>query len=85
MTEIKRREFLKALGTTAVTLSIPGIAALSSGGRQGASSKKPNIILILVDDMGWTVPLDGKNPDGYEGLKNSKLLCPQNAQTQSKL
>ncbi len=54
MTEIKRREFLKALGTTAVTFSIPGLAALSSNCRPGASSRKPNIILILVDDMGWT-------------------------------
>ncbi|MCJ7583093.1 MAG: sulfatase-like hydrolase/transferase, partial [Candidatus Aminicenantes bacterium] len=53
MTEIRRREFLKALGTTAVTLSIPGIAALSSSCRPGTSERKPNIILILVDDMGW--------------------------------
>ncbi len=144
MTEIKRREFLKVLGTTAVTLSIPGIAAMSSSCRQSTTLKKPNIILILVDDMGWTdvacygsqyyetpnidrlaregmrftdsyascavcsptrasimtgryparlgitdwirgrfqggtVPLDGKNPGGYEGSENTKLLCPQNA------
>lgn len=144
MTEFKRREFLKVLGTGVVSLSLPGIVGLSSHCRQRMRSEKPHIILILVDDMGWTdavcygsryyetpnidrlaaegmrftdsyascavcsptrasimtgrypvrsgitdwirsrfqggqVPLDGKNPGGYEGDETKKLLCPENA------
>jgi len=144
MTELKRREFLKAVGTGFVSLSLPGLAALSSNCAKSGLSSGPNIILILVDDMGWTdvacfgsryyetphidrlaaggmrftdsyascavcsptrasvmtgrypvrtgitdwirgsfqggrVPLDGKNPSGYEGDTSQRLLCPQNA------
>ena len=144
MAELKRREFLKAVGAGVASMSLPGIAGLSSGCRRGGNVKRPNIVLVLVDDMGWTdavcygsryyetpqidrlaaegmlftdsyaacavcsptrasimtgryparigitdwirgsfqggrVPLDGKNPSGYEGEKSRKLLCPQNA------
>ncbi|MGD2294351.1 MAG: sulfatase [Candidatus Aminicenantes bacterium] len=54
MMELKRREFLKALGTGVVTLSLPSLVSLSSGCRRSLRLEKPNIILILVDDMGWT-------------------------------
>ena len=142
--ELRRREFLGTLGTGLVSFLLPGVAGLSSRCRPAAGTNRPNVILILVDDMGWTdaacygsryyetpnidrlaaegmlftdsyaacavcsptrasvmtgrypvrlgitdwirgrfqggrVPLDGKNPDGYEGDKTKKLLCPQNA------
>ncbi len=144
MTGLKRREFLHALGTGFVSLSLPGLAGLSSSCRRSAFSGRPNIVLILIDDMGWTdvacfgsqyyetpnidrlaaggmrftdsyaacavcsptrasimtgrypvrtgitdwirgrfqggsVPLDGKNPSGFEGDESRRLLCPQNA------
>lgn len=144
MTEWKRRDFLRIAGTGFVSLSLSGFAGLSAGCRKSATAGRPNIILVLVDDMGWTdaacfgsrfyetpsidrlaaegmrftdgyascavcsptrasvltgrypvrtgitdwirgsfqggkVPLDGKNPSGYESGENRRLLCPQNA------
>ncbi len=43
---MKRREFLASAGLGAMALTIPGCVKTHSG-------KKPNIVLILVDDMGW--------------------------------
>ncbi|MEN6425528.1 MAG: arylsulfatase [Phycisphaerales bacterium] len=43
-----RRDFLKALGLGAVALSIPAARGLAK------DSKRPNIILILSDDMGFS-------------------------------
>ena len=45
-----RRGFLKALGLGASALAAPG--ALTAAG--APSGRKPNFIVILVDDMGWT-------------------------------
>jgi len=43
-----RRDFLKSLGLGAVALSIPGTSVPAK------ESKRPNIILILSDDMGFS-------------------------------
>jgi len=43
---MRRRNFLKLTGTTAA-MAIPGIT-------KGAESKKPNIIIMMTDDMGFS-------------------------------
>ncbi|MBN2137725.1 MAG: sulfatase [Sedimentisphaerales bacterium] len=48
--QIRRREFLKLLGATVVSAGVGGIAARGGGG----AASKPNVVLILVDDMGWS-------------------------------
>jgi uncharacterized sulfatase len=44
-----RRGFLKWLGVGATTAVVPGLARGQAGPRGG----KPNILFILIDDMGW--------------------------------
>ncbi len=51
---MNRRVFLKAMGFGATSLAVPGCAA---GFEQLTAPKiynKPNIVFILIDDMGWT-------------------------------
>lgn len=43
---MNRRNFLKAAGLGALSLAAPNCVAASS-------SKKPNVVFILIDDMGW--------------------------------
>ncbi len=45
---MNRRAFLKAAGLGAAALVAPKGVSASSG-----SHKKPNIVFILIDDMGW--------------------------------
>jgi arylsulfatase A len=45
-----RRGFLKSLGLGALSLSLPGFSPWAATGKD----KKPNVIIILVDDLGWT-------------------------------
>jgi arylsulfatase A-like enzyme len=45
-----RRDFLKTMGAGAASLAVAGPAAFTETGAQ----KRPNILLILVDDMGWS-------------------------------
>ncbi len=47
-TALTRRNFLKSAGLAAAALSLPDQAAPASNRR-----KKPNVILILIDDLGW--------------------------------
>lgn len=49
MTEINRRDFLKAMG-----LGIAGMGLSTGLGCAAPSSAKPNIVLVMVDDMGFS-------------------------------
>lgn len=49
---LNRRDFLKAIGLGAASFAVPGCRGLS-GGPVGKVPKKPNIIFILADDLGW--------------------------------
>lgn len=51
---MNRRDFLKAIGLGAASIAVPSCAA--SAGRSAAirGAKKPNILFILIDDMGWS-------------------------------
>jgi len=48
-----RRSFLKAVGIGAASLALEGCVSGSGQHESGGSAKKPNIIFIVVDDMGW--------------------------------
>ena len=52
-TKTSRRYFLKSIGAACSALALPGCANLVWGEKSGAK-RKPNVVLILVDDMGWT-------------------------------
>jgi arylsulfatase A len=45
---MKRREFLKAIGLGAARMGVPILSHCAD-----RRSRKPNIILVLVDDLGW--------------------------------
>jgi len=49
---MRRREVLKFLGASAVSLAAGGIG--SRPVRGAGAGERPNIVLILVDDMGWS-------------------------------
>ena len=48
---LTRRSLLKAMGIGAAAAAVPRWAAAKAMGKGG---RKPNIVLVLVDDMGWT-------------------------------
>ena len=48
-----RRTFLKVMGVGAASLAVPGYASLSRQPAGRGGNKKPNIVFILADDLGW--------------------------------
>jgi arylsulfatase A-like enzyme len=45
---MNRRRFLKTLAAGALAATVPGCRA-----RAGAGAARPNVVLVLVDDLGW--------------------------------
>ncbi|MHC4215010.1 MAG: sulfatase [Planctomycetota bacterium] len=50
---INRRNFLKAMGFGLASLTVPGCRSMSSALKNMGLDKKPNILFILADDLGW--------------------------------
>jgi len=87
-----RRDFLKGLGLGAVALGVPALRTFA------ASSKKPNILLIMSDDMGFSdidcygsdVSTPNLNSLAANGLRfrqfyNCARCCPTRASLMSGL
>ena len=52
---MNRRVFLKTVGFGAASLALPSCIANSKQLTEVPQAyKKPNIVFILIDDMGWT-------------------------------
>ena len=47
---MNRRDFFKTVGIGAAAAMLPGTLSAAAA----ASKRKPNVVLILVDDLGWT-------------------------------
>ena len=50
---MKRRDFLRAAGAGAMSLAMGGCAGGPAGSADTKSEERPNIVFIIVDDMGW--------------------------------
>ena len=50
---MKRRDFLRAAGAGAMSLAMGGCASSLAGSADTRSEERPNIVFIVVDDMGW--------------------------------
>ena len=48
-----RRDFLKAMSLGVASLVLPGCVSGAQHISGDYSRKKPNIVLILIDDLGW--------------------------------
>jgi len=49
-----RRQFLKTLGTAAVSASVlPGLTGIRCHPFKGSARSRPNIVIIMADDLGW--------------------------------
>jgi arylsulfatase len=90
-TELNRREFVKAAGLGAAVLAMGG-SLKAEGFGDGRAPKKPNIILIMADDMGYsdigcyggeirTPNLDGLAASGlrFTQFYNTARCCPTRA------
>ena len=50
---MRRRDFLKAIGSGAAVLVLPGCAGTPKGSGTDVHADKPNIIFIMADDLGY--------------------------------
>jgi len=50
---MKRRDFLKAMGAGMASLATEACVGAYPNRRGSASDARPNIVFIIVDDMGW--------------------------------
>jgi hypothetical protein len=48
-----RRDFLKSLALGVAAVALPGCSINGSASNAAASKKQTNIILIMIDDLGW--------------------------------
>ncbi len=53
MDKLCRRDFLKSIAFSAVTMSLPGCSNNQMNSTASVSKKRTNIILIMIDDLGW--------------------------------
>ncbi|MBN1845263.1 MAG: sulfatase-like hydrolase/transferase, partial [Sedimentisphaerales bacterium] len=88
-----RREFLRTLGVAAAGCCLNPLARAQTTSSQRASEKRPNIILIMVDDMGFsdlgcygasviqTPHIDGLAARGlrFSQFYNAARCCPTRA------
>jgi len=92
MNNLKRRDFLKAIGAGAASMAFAGCTNFNKLWTGKAVKDKPNIILIMADDMGFSdlgcygSEIDTPNLDGLaaEGLRfnqfyNAARCCPTRA------
>jgi arylsulfatase A-like enzyme len=90
--KINRRQFIKAAGLGAVVLAAPGCLGAAGRSSNRDTDKKPNIILIMADDMGYsdigcyggeirTPNLDGLAAGGvrFTQFYNTARCCPTRA------
>lgn len=50
---MQRRDFLKAAGCGAVSMALPGCAKAAQRTDSGTKKRKPNIVCIIADDLGY--------------------------------
>lgn len=53
MTSLKRRDFLKALSVSAAALTLPGCHNITESLGVQSTEKKPNVLVVLCDDLGY--------------------------------
>ena len=51
--DYNRRGFLKAFGLGAASMALSGCVNAAQQIIDGPERKKPNVVLVLVDDLGW--------------------------------
>jgi len=89
---LDRRDFLRTVGLAAASLAVNGCAGASKWGHMKAPVKRPNIVLVMADDMGFadlgcygseinTPNLDRLAADGlrFTQFYNTARCCPTRA------